>query len=80
MDLTKEIKTLSSNDNANMLIRDPHIQDSLDKVFLTKYLDYTPLTQFELDSIAKNLKPTSSGKGVLYLIGLSTLIGQDGFT
>jgi hypothetical protein len=66
MDLTKEIKTLSSNDNANMLIRDPHIQDSLDKVFLTKYLDYTPLTQFELDSIAKNLKPTSSGKGVLY--------------
>jgi len=66
--LTKEIITLSSIDNVKTLIRDSKVQDSLDKIFLAKYLDYTPLTPFEIDSIAKNQKP-SSAKSIAVIYG-----------
>jgi hypothetical protein len=52
-DVQVSVSSLKEDDPV-IFKRDPHVQDSLDKVFLAKYLDYTPLTSFEKDSIAKN--------------------------
>lgn len=54
-------------DNVSLLTnRDFHVQDSLDKIFLAKYLDYTPLTQYEKDSITKSQIPNSPKGMVVY--------------
>jgi hypothetical protein len=49
-----------SKDNLTRIALDSLKQDSLEMVFLKKYLNYTPLTSYQKDSIAKNEAPKTS--------------------